>query len=70
MADLPAALMLYDPVPMRMHRLARRERAQLLVESTERAALQQFLGVWVPRLYRLPAGRELRWRVDVDPLDV
>ena len=70
LTDLPAALMLYDPVPMRMHRLARRERAQLLVEATERAALQQFLGVWVPRLYRLPAGRELRWRVDVDPLDV
>ncbi len=64
------ALQIYDPVPMRMVRLARRERAQLLVESLQRPTLQAFLQAWVAALYRLPAGRELRWRLDVDPMDV
>ena len=61
---------IYDPVPMRLTRLARRERGQLLCESLSRKALQRFLGGWVAALYRLPAGRQLRWRIDVDPLDV
>ncbi|MCB1957603.1 MAG: primosomal protein N' [Rhodocyclaceae bacterium] len=64
------ALQLYDPVPMRLVRLARRERAQLLVESLQRGVLQAFLKQWVAALYRLPASRELRWRIDVDPMEV
>ncbi|MCB1888582.1 MAG: primosomal protein N' [Rhodocyclaceae bacterium] len=64
------ALQIYDPVPMRMVRLARRERAQLLVEALQRPTLQTFLQAWVAALYRLPANRQLRWRIDVDPLDV
>ncbi len=36
-------VMLYDPVPMRLARLKNRERAQLLVESRSRPALQGFL---------------------------
>ncbi len=67
---LPEGVQLYDPVPMRMTRLARRERAQLLVESTRRPALQHFLGNWLPALYALRIKRELRWRIDVDPVDV
>jgi primosomal protein N' (replication factor Y) len=69
-ADLPGGIFLYDPVPMRMTRLARRERAQLLVESASRVALQNFLGAWMRRLYRLGTARDVRWRLDVDPLDV
>lgn len=69
-ADLPSGIFLYDPVPMRMTRLARRERAQLLVESASRAALQGFLTEWMRRLYRLSTAREVRWRLDVDPLEV
>ena len=61
---------IFDPVPMRLVRLARRERAQLLVESRRRPALQAFLEQWVPALYDQPAGRRLRWRIDVDPMEV
>ena len=68
--DLPPAIALYDPVPMRLTRLARRERAQLLVESASRAALQGFLGEWTRRLATLPTPRNVRWRLDVDPLEV
>ena len=60
----------FDPVPMRLVRLARRERGQLLVESRRRPALQAFLEQWVSALYQLPVGRRLRWRIDVDPMEV
>ncbi|ENO86507.1 primosomal protein N', partial [Thauera linaloolentis] len=65
-----AGLRIYDPVPMRMTRLARRERAQLLVEADQRGVLQAFLADWVAVLYRQRTARELRWQLDVDPLDV
>ncbi|OPZ05536.1 MAG: Primosomal protein N' [Alphaproteobacteria bacterium ADurb.BinA305] len=66
----PVGLRLYDPVPMRMTRLARRERAQLLVEADHRGPLQAFLAEWVAVLYRQRTARELRWQLDVDPLEV
>jgi len=69
-ADVPGGIFLYDPVPMRMTRLARRERAQLLAESASRTALQNFLAEWMRRLYRLSTARDVRWRLDVDPLEV
>ncbi len=63
------AIMLYDPVPMRLARLKNRERAQLLVESRSRPALQSFLADWMLRLYALKTSRDLRWHLDVDPLE-
>jgi primosomal protein N' (replication factor Y) len=63
------AVALYDPVPMRMARLKNLDRAQLLVESHSRPALQSFLANWDAALYELKAPRELRWHLDVDPLE-
>jgi primosomal protein N' (replication factor Y) len=60
---------LYDPVPMRMARLNNLERGQLLVESASRPALQSFLNAWSQTLYAVKAPRELRWHLDVDPLE-
>jgi primosomal protein N' (replication factor Y) len=65
-----SAIRLFVPVPMRLTRLARRERAQLLIESDQRAALQDFLTRWLERVRALHAPRELRWQIDVDPLEV
>jgi primosomal protein N' (replication factor Y) len=59
---------IYDPVPMSLARLASRERAQLLVESPSRSALQAFLAEWVALLYAVPA-RKVRWSIDVDPIE-
>lgn len=66
----PNGLRVFDAIPMRLTRLARRERAQLLVEATQRQELQTFIGAWIPilRAQRLP--RELRWQIDIDPLEV
>ena len=64
-----ADVMLYDPVPMRMARRANFERAQLLVESSSRRALQTFLGQWGELLAAIKAPSRLRWHLEVDPLE-
>ncbi|TCJ14783.1 primosomal protein N' [Parasulfuritortus cantonensis] len=66
--DLAEGVLLYDPVPALMPRIAERERAQLLVQSGNRARLQAFLTPWLARL-RDEKSAGLRWSVDVDPLD-
>lgn len=62
---------LYPPIPMAMQRVADVERAQMLIEATDRRALQRFLHAWQPWLHWLrgqPAHKGLvRWIVDVDP---
>ena len=60
---------LYDPVPMRLYRVMTLERAQLLVESSSRPALQSFLTSWLPKLDAEKTQRQLRWHIDVDPLE-
>ncbi len=71
-AALPLAgeVRIYDPVPMRLVRRARLERAQLLLEADRRAPLQNLLAAWLPRLHALRAARTLRWHVDVDPVEL
>ncbi|RLJ68243.1 primosomal protein N' [Sulfurisoma sediminicola] len=66
---LGGSVTLYDPVPMRLFRKMTLERAQLLVESASRPALQAFLTSWVAGLYNQKTPRDLRWHVDVDPLE-
>ncbi|HEX8979199.1 MAG TPA: primosomal protein N' [Parasulfuritortus sp.] len=61
-------VLLYDPVPALMPRVADRERAQLLLQSGSRARLQAFLGPWIAALRERKSGT-LRWSIDVDPLD-
>jgi len=68
-AGFGGAVMIYDPVPMRLFRKMTLERAQLLVESSSRPALQAFLAAWSARLYELKTPRDLRWHIDVDPLE-
>jgi primosomal protein N' (replication factor Y) len=73
-AALPGAehLTLYPAVPTPVQRVANVERAQMLMESVSRPALQHVLAQLPPHLHavrRLPACRGvLRWAVDVDPL--
>ncbi|MCX7946317.1 MAG: primosomal protein N' [Hydrogenophilus sp.] len=58
-----------DVVPMRVARLADRERAQLLLEAEERRSLRSFLAEWYRGLALLPRSGDLRWRLEVDPLE-
>lgn len=63
-------IMMYDPVPLRVVRVANVERAQLLVESRSRPALQRFLAQWTQDLFQ--AGREgrVRYSLEVDPFEI
>lgn len=63
-------LTLYSAVPTAIQRVANVERAQLLVESPSRAALQRFLAAWQPLLQATREKGVIRWAVDVDPLVV
>lgn len=63
---------LYPPVPMAMQRVANADRAQMLVESAHRGALQGFLSQWSDALHaeRAAHKRITRWAVDIDPLAI
>ena len=68
--DPTGQVVMYAAVPMAMQRIANVERAQLLVESPSRPALQRFLQAWQPTLHALREPGLLRWAVDVDPLSI
>ena len=69
-ASLQSPVILYDVVPMRLVRRARLERAQLVLESDSRTALQAMLTGLMPALYALKAPKDLRWHLDVDPAEL
>ncbi len=62
----------YPAVPMTIQRVANIERAQMLVESASRTALQRFLAAWQPVLFESRKQSDfkslIRWAIDVDPL--
>ena len=64
----PGEVSIYDPVPHVITRRAGFERAQLLVQSRSRPALQSLLAAWSERLYA-GAPRNVRWHLDVDPIE-
>ena len=55
-------------LPMTMTRVHNVDRAQLLVESNSRPALQAFLNEWVDALRAMKT--RVRWSLEVDPLDI
>ncbi|MDH0200008.1 replication restart helicase PriA [Comamonas aquatica] len=65
---------LYSPIPMSVQRVANVERAQMLIEATDRRALQRFLHAWQPWLHWVRSQPQhkgvVRWLMDVDPLSL
>ena len=57
-----------DPIPMTMTRVHNVDRAQLLVESPSRPALQAFLKEWMHALREMKS--RVKWSLEVDPLDI
>ncbi len=64
----PKGVQLYDPVPHVITRRAGYERAQLIVQSPSRPALQEFLRLWSTVL-PAAAPHGMRWHLDVDPIE-
>lgn len=59
-----------DPVPAPMERKAGRYRGQLLIQSGARPVLHSFLALWMQALEELPKTSQIRWSLDVDPIDL
>jgi primosomal protein N' (replication factor Y) len=57
-----------DPIPMTMTRVANVDRAQLLVESVSRPALQAFVKEWIVTLRAMKS--RVKWSVEIDPVDI
>jgi primosomal protein N' (replication factor Y) (superfamily II helicase) len=57
-----------DPIPMTVTRVHNVDRAQLLVESASRPALQGFLREWLAMLREQKS--RVKWSLEVDPLDI
>jgi primosomal protein N' (replication factor Y) len=67
--ELAMPVEVYGVVPAAMPRRANHFLAQLLVQSSARKPLHQFLDAWKPQLESLPA-QKLRWSLDIDPLEL
>ena len=61
-------IVMNDPIPMTMTRVANVDRAQLLVESVSRPGLQAFLTEWIVALRAMKS--RVRWSLEVDPVDI
>jgi len=59
----------YEPVPAPIARIAGRERGHLLVQASSREDLQSFLDAWEPCISNAQVT-QVRWGLDVDPLDL
>ncbi|WP_186310779.1 primosomal protein N' [Paraburkholderia sp. BCC1886] len=70
LTGIPAAerVTVYDAVPLTIVKVMHVHRAQLLIESASRGALQATLRAWQPVLRSLKGV--LRWNLEVDPLDI
>jgi primosomal protein N' (replication factor Y) len=68
MVEVPDAVRVYDPVPNIITRRADFERAQLVIQSPSRPALQGYLGALSEQLFA-QSRRDVRWHLDVDPIE-
>ena len=65
-----AGVRVHDPVPLRIVRVARVERAQLLFESDGRGALHRLLRALLPGLDELARGVVQHWGIEIDPQEI
>ncbi len=63
-------LELLGPAPAPMERRAGRYRAHLLLQALRRQDLHRFLTLWVVQLWAQPIDRQVRWSLDIDPVEL
>ncbi len=61
-------IIFHSPIPMSMMKVANSERAQLLIESQSRPALQLFLKAWMSYLRNTRTA--VKWSLEVDPAEI
>ena len=61
-------IVINEPIPMAVTRVANIERAQLLVESASRPVLQSCLQSWMAELRAIKTS--VKWQLEVDPMSI
>ncbi|MEJ2611972.1 MAG: primosomal protein N' [Candidatus Thiodiazotropha sp.] len=68
--DGAANIEFWGPVPAPMERRAGKTRAHLLIQSSHRQPLHQWLEACIKLIDELPQSRQVRWSIDVDPQEM
>ena len=67
--SLSQQVLSYDPMRAQMEKLKGMERGQILMQATQRGALQKLLAALTPQLRASKLATKVRWSVDVDPME-
>ena len=67
--DLSQDVLIYDPVRPQMERLKGMERGHMLIQASQRQALQILLRNLVMQLRGTNVAAKVRWSIDVNPLE-
>ena len=68
--NLGESLPIWGPVPAPMAKKAGKYRVQLLFQAKARPVLQKCLKRLLPEIDKLPSKKQVRWSLDVDPLEL
>lgn len=68
--DHQQRVLILGPVPAVMEKRAGQYRAQLLLTTQNRKALHQLLDHHIDVIAKLKSGRNCRWSIDIDPIDL
>ncbi|AWD32202.1 Primosomal protein N' [Candidatus Kinetoplastibacterium sorsogonicusi] len=63
-------VLMFDPIPLRILRISNIERAQLLIESINRAELHKFINIILYDVELLAKNLKIKWHIEIDPLEI
>ena len=66
----PGEVIIMGPFPALMERRAGRYRAQVLIQATNRKALQSLLSRTIYQVENTNMAKKVRWSIDIDPQDL
>ena len=69
-SELNKTIEIFGPVPATMERKAGYFRAQLLLQSQNREALQQAINILLDNIDKLKPKNNIRWFLDIDPAEL
>ncbi len=67
--QLSDQVLTYDPMRAQMEKLKGMERGHILMQATQRGALQKLLAALTPQLRASKLAAKVRWNIDVDPME-
>ena len=69
-SEKSGSIQIMGPIPAPMARRAGNYRYQLLLQANKRACLHRFLDNYLPQIEQLKQAKQVRWSLDIDPVDL